>query len=123
VPRAQADFALNYTRPIMNGWNGMAAADLNFRGRENSYFASSLRSVPTLVPSVSTLVPESIPLSPYTLVNVRLGVIKDLWSVTAFVRNLTNKRAEISAINSTQDPDALLTVRPRTIGLTLTRTF
>jgi outer membrane receptor protein involved in Fe transport len=123
VPRAQADFALNYTRPIMNGWNGMAAADLNFRGRENSYFASSLLSVPTLVPSVSTLVPESIPLSPYTLVNVRLGVIKDLWSVTAFARNLTNKRAEISAINSTQDPDALLTVRPRTIGLTLTRTF
>jgi iron complex outermembrane recepter protein len=43
--------------------------------------------------------------------------------VTAFARNLTNKRAQISAINSTQDPDALLTVQPRTIGVTLTRTF
>jgi len=29
----------------------------------------------------------------------------------------------VSAINSSQDPDALLTVRPRTIGLTLTRIF
>jgi outer membrane receptor protein involved in Fe transport len=101
----------------MNGWDGMAAADLSFRGRENSYFSSALLSVGP--PPVH----ENIPLSPYTLVNLRLGVIKDLWSVTAFARNLTNKRAQISAINSSQDPDALLTVRPRTVGLTLTRTF
>jgi hypothetical protein len=43
--------------------------------------------------------------------------------VTAFARNLTDKRAQISAINSTQDPDALLTVQPRTIGVTATRKF
>jgi hypothetical protein len=29
----------------------------------------------------------------------------------------------VSAINSDQDPDALLTVRPRTLGLTVTRKF
>ena len=51
------------------------------------------------------------------------GVIKGPWSVTAFARNLTNKRAQISAINSSQDPDALLTVQPRTIGLDATRKF
>ena len=38
-------------------------------------------------------------------------------------RNVTNKRAEVSAINSSQDPHALLTVQPRTIGATLTRKF
>jgi iron complex outermembrane receptor protein len=65
----------------------------------------------------------NIKLAPYTLVALRAGVIKGPWSVTAFARNLTDKRAEVSAINSTQDPDALLTVRPRTIGLTLTRKF
>ncbi len=117
VPRFQADLGLNYTRPIMNGWDGMAAVDASFRGRENSYFSSALLSLGP--PPVH----ENVTLSPYTLVNLRLGVIKDLWSVTAFARNLTDKRAQISAINSSQDPDALLTVQPRTIGLSVTRKF
>jgi iron complex outermembrane recepter protein len=117
VPRFQADFGLNYRRPIINGWEGIVATDLSYRGRENSYFSSAVLSVGP------PLVYENVPLSPYSLVNLRLGVIKDLWSVTAFARNLTNKRAQVSAINSAQDPDALLTVRPRTIGLTATRKF
>jgi iron complex outermembrane recepter protein len=116
VPRFQANLGLNYTRPLVGDWIGMAATDVSFRGRENSYFASARISL-------DPLINENIPLSPYTMANVRLGVIKGLWSVTAFVRNLTDKRAQISAINSTQDPDALLTVQPRTIGLTATRKF
>jgi iron complex outermembrane recepter protein len=108
VPRIQADLGLNYTRPIVGDWEGVAATDITYRGRENSYFASNS---------------FNIPLESYTLVNLRLGTIKGPWNVTAFARNLTNKRAQISAINSTQDPDALLTVQPRTIGLSLTRKF
>jgi iron complex outermembrane recepter protein len=108
VPRTQASLGLNYTRPIVNDWEGMAAADLTYRGAENAYFASNSFNVP---------------LSSYTLVGLRLGVIKDLWNVTAFARNLTNKRAQVSAINSSQDPHALLTVQPRTIGLSVTRKF
>ena len=89
----------------------MAATDLSYRGRENSYFACPPRRQ------------LNIPLASYTLVNLRLGAIKDLWSVTAFARNLTDKRAQVSAINSAQDPDALLTIQPRTIGLTVTHKF
>jgi len=117
VPRFQANVGLSYRRPIVNGWEGMAATDLSFRGRENSYFSSAVLSVGP------PLVYENIPLASYTLVNLRLGVINGPWSVTAFARNLTDKRAQVSAINSSQDPDALLTVRPRTIGLTATRKF
>jgi outer membrane receptor protein involved in Fe transport len=108
VPRTQFNFGLNYTRPIMNGWDGMAATDITYRGKENSYFASNS---------------FNLPLSSYTLVGLRVGVLKDLWSVTAFARNLTDKRAQVSAINSSQDPDALLTIQPRTIGLKVTRKF
>jgi iron complex outermembrane receptor protein len=108
VPKFQADVGVNYTRPIGGDWQGVAAADVNYRGRVNSYFASNS---------------FNLPLASYTLVNLRAGVINGPWSVTAFARNLTNKRAEVSAINSTQDPDALLTVRPRTIGVTVTRKF
>jgi outer membrane receptor protein involved in Fe transport len=82
---------------------------VTYRGAVNSYFASNHAF--------------NIPLSSYTLVGLRMGVIQGPWSITAWARNLTNKRAEVSAINSSQDPDALLTVQPRTIGMTLTRTF
>jgi iron complex outermembrane recepter protein len=108
VPRTQANLGLNYTRPIQNGWEGMAAADITYRGAENSYFASNA---------------FNLPLPSYTTVALRLGLIKDEWSVTAFARNLTDKRAQISAINSSQDPHALLTIQPRTIGLSVTRRF
>ena len=44
-------------------------------------------------------------------------------SVTARVRNLTDNRAQVDAISSSQDPLARITVRPRTFGITLTRNF
>jgi len=86
----------------------MVATDATYRDGVDSYFTSNT---------------FNIPLAPYTLLGLRVGGIEGPWSVTAFARNLTNKRAQVSAINSTQDPDALLTVQPRTIGVTLTRTF
>jgi hypothetical protein len=43
--------------------------------------------------------------------------------VTAFVRILADKRAEVSVINTSQDPYGLLTVRPRTVGVTVNRKF
>ena len=109
VPKFQVSTGVNYRRPIGNGWDGFVAADANYRGRVDAYFTSNQAFHLTL-PS-------------YTLIGLRAGVIQGPWSVTAWAKNLTNRRAEVSAINSSQDPDALLTVRPRTIGVTLTRTF
>ena len=109
VPKFQFNLGANYTAPISGTWEGMAAADVMYRGSVNAYFASNTQF--------------NIPLDSYTVVNLRLGVINGPWSVTAFARNLTDKRAQVSAINSSQDPDALLTIRPRTLGLTATRKF
>jgi outer membrane receptor protein involved in Fe transport len=108
VPKFELNLGLNYRAPIANAWEGTLGTDVTYRDAENSYFASNS---------------FNLPLAPYTLLGVRAGLINGPWSVTAFARNVTNKRAQISAINSTQDPDALLTVQPRTIGLTLTRKF
>jgi iron complex outermembrane receptor protein len=109
VPKYQLNFGFNYTRPMAGDWQGVVATDVTYRDAVNAYFASNTQF--------------NLPLAPYTLVNIRLGLINGPWSVTAFARNLTDKRAQVSAINSSQDPDALLTVRPRTIGLTATRKF
>jgi iron complex outermembrane receptor protein len=108
VPKYQASLGLTYLRPIAKGWDGMVATDVTYRSGEDSYFSSNS---------------FNIPLQAYALVGLRMGVIEGPWSVTGFARNLTNKRAQVSAINSSQDPDALLTVQPRTVGLTLTRKF
>ncbi|MEP6549333.1 MAG: TonB-dependent receptor [Gammaproteobacteria bacterium] len=109
VPKFQINLGLNYTAPLTGTWQGVAAADVTYRDAANAYFASN-----TLF---------NIGLAPYTLLNLRLGVINGPWTVNLFARNLTDKRAEVSAINSSQDPNALLTVRPRTIGVNLTRKF
>ena len=109
VPKFQLNLGLNYTAPLTGTWQGVAAADVTYRDAENAYFASNAQ--------------YNIDLAPYTLLNLRLGVINGPWTANLFARNLTDKRAEVSAINSSQDPDALLTVRPRTIGVNLTRKF
>ena len=108
VPKVQFNLGFNYTRPIAGDWQGLIAADVSYRDAENAYFSSNT---------------FNLPLAAYTLLGLRAGVIEGPWSVTAFVRNATDKRAQVSAINSSQDPDALLTVQPRTVGLTLTRKF
>jgi outer membrane receptor protein involved in Fe transport len=108
VPKFQLDLGLNYTQPISAQWKGTVATDVFYRDAESAYFQSNIYNVP---------------LAPYTLVNLRAGVSNDAWTITAFARNLTDKIAQVSAINSIQDKDALLTVRPRTIGVTVTRRF
>jgi outer membrane receptor protein involved in Fe transport len=108
VPKFQLDLGLSYRRPIATDLDGVVGIDATYRDAENSYFASNS---------------FNLPLAAYTLLGIRAGVIQGPWTATAWVRNVTNKRAQISAINSTQDPDALLTVQPRTIGLTVTRKF
>jgi len=108
VPKLQFNVGLEYTHPITARWKGTLGTDINYRGAVDSYFSSNT---------------FNIPLDSYTLVNLRAGVLDEQWSITAFARNLTDKRAQISAINSTQDPYGFLTVRPRTVGLSINRKF
>jgi len=110
VPKFQLTLGLNYTAPISGNWQGVVATDVTYRDAESGYFAGTKNTF-------------NIALAPYTLMNLRLGLINGPWSATLFARNLTDKRAQVSVINSSQDPDALLTVRPRTVGLALTRKF
>jgi iron complex outermembrane recepter protein len=108
VPDFQVTFNLEAIWPIARDWQGDVATDVTYRGSEDSYFSSNSFNVP---------------LSSYTLWGLRAGFINGPWTVMAFAHNLTNERAQLSAINSSQDPHALLTVQPRTVGLSVTRKF
>ncbi|MFQ5348207.1 MAG: hypothetical protein ACE5ED_10250, partial [Rhodothalassiaceae bacterium] len=79
--------------------------DISYRGKTQTQFRAAS--------------PFNVPLDNYTLVNLKLGLSADKWDLTLFARNLTDKRAQVDAINAAQDPLAFLTVRPRTFGLDL----
>lgn len=106
----QFALGLNYTTPLYasSDWTGTLAADISYQGERNAYFEAS---------------PFNLALDSYTLLNLRASVSNDVWTATLFARNATDERAQVSAINSNQDPHALTTVRPRTIGIAITRDF
>ncbi len=110
VPPFQANISLDYTRPITDSLDWTLAGDITYRDDTNS--ATNLADDPF-----------NVHLNAYTLVSLRTALTHGPWTGTLFVRNLGDDRAQISAINSAQDPLALLTVRPRTVGVSLTRKF
>lgn len=109
VPRFLANAALSYSIPLTATVTANFRGDIQYRDATNSQTNARSRF--------------NVPLAPYTLVNLRAGVDWNEWNATVFVKNLTDKRAQIDAISSDQDPLALLTVRPRTVGLQVTRKF
>jgi outer membrane receptor protein involved in Fe transport len=110
VPPFEAALGVDYTAPlpVRSDWKWTLAADADHRGEENAYFAAN---------------PYNVALKAYTLLNLRAGISSGVWSTMIFARNVTDERAQVSAINSEQDPFAYLTVRPRTIGISITRNF
>ena len=61
----------------------------------------------------------------YQVVNLRAGVRGDSWEIAGFVNNLTDERAEL-ALDRERGLRArygFLTNQPRTIGVTLRKTF
>ncbi|GEQ98311.1 hypothetical protein JCM17844_19480 [Iodidimonas gelatinilytica] len=57
-----------------------------------------------------------MPLDSYTIVNLKAGITNDHWDLSVFAKNLFDKRAQVDAINSAQDPFSFITVRPFTFG-------
>jgi iron complex outermembrane recepter protein len=108
IPRLQFSTNLEYTHLVANDVLGVLAANLTYRGKTDAYFVSNTLNVP---------------LHSYSLLDLRMGVETGPWSVNLFARNVTNKRAEITALAAEGNPLYFFTVRPRTFGLNVTRTF
>lgn len=60
----------------------------------------------------------NVPLDSFSLLSARLGLESDTWNVALFGKNLLDEdNAAVDGINTNQDPRAIITARPRTIGL------
>jgi iron complex outermembrane recepter protein len=110
VPKFQGAISADYTAPISSSLRGTLAADLSYRGDSNTQLRGDQSRF-------------NVNLDSYALLNLRAAIETDVWTTTLFVRNVGDKRAEIDAISSTQDPLAIITLRPRTVGISFTRRF
>ncbi len=63
---------------------------------------------------------NDVPLDSFHLFGLRAALQADTWTVALFVKNLLDEdNAAYDGINSAQDPRAIITARPRTIGVQL----
>jgi outer membrane receptor protein involved in Fe transport len=115
VPKFQGSLSLDWKRPVAAATTLDLRADVTYRGSTQTQFNDKqLNGDPN---------PFNVQLAAYTLVNLRAGIEHGPWTASVFAQNVTDKRAQVDAISSNQDPLARLTVRPRTIGLSINRSF
>lgn len=110
VPKWQLSGAVQYAFPIMtDGLEGVLRADWSYRGATRIRFKE--------------IDPTNVPLDSYHLVNLRAGLRGENWQASIYAKNVFDKRAQIDAVNTSQDPLAYITVRPATYGVNLSYNF
>ena len=127
VPEWQFGVTASYVRPILGGKAvGMIRFDwAYYDDRANQYrpFKVDSNEQEITVGGQKVANPFYTKLDSYSLLNASAGISWDDWRATVFVDNVTDKRAEIDAIRSNQDPLGFLTVRPRTAGIRISKSF
>lgn len=113
TPRSSGAVFGDYRFPLQGDWSGVIGATVRAVGERPSSFNASIGVPPFTLKS-------------YVVADLRAGAENERWSLTAFIRNVGDERAQYSANTQflTTTNQALVTVaRPRTIGVTLGATF
>ena len=106
APRYKLYGGAEYDFPVLDGsWTARARADVSSIGL--SY--SSISNQPGTVNQ------------PYTTVNLRVGISRDLLDLTLFADNVGDARGELAALNNGSGESVL--IRPRTIGVSINKSF
>ena len=110
IPDWQFGISGAYHTPVFDGsWEATTRFDLSFMGDRGNQFRPNS--------------PFFVALNQYTVVNFQFILDNGSWRAAFFANNLTDKRAQIDAIRSQQDPLGFLTIRPRTVGGRLAKSF
>jgi outer membrane receptor protein involved in Fe transport len=98
----------DYSFPLSAKWTGRVGADWRYVGRTQDSFPNP-RQVRFVHPA-------------YDVLNLRIGVSNDRWTLTAYAKNLGNKLGQTSAINFGTFTRGSV-IQPRTFELSLSTTF
>jgi iron complex outermembrane recepter protein len=109
TPRFSGSLSADYTQPVGGGLDGFIGASARYVDVRDTAFEHSLTSENTTLP-------------PYTIVDLRVGVRKGPYEVTAFVRNIGDNRAVLGGVDSSGET-LLVIARPRTFGVSLSAKY
>ena len=110
--RFSGNFSLDQDFTITSAITGFAGASVSYVGSRLGIF----NSPPPAIPSRQYL-------SPYAKTDLRAGAKYESWTVNLFVNNLADKRGLLSGGLGTLNPAAFNYIQPRTVGLSIAKTF
>jgi iron complex outermembrane recepter protein len=106
--RFTAYFAAERSFTLSSSLTALLGADVRYVGDHMGQFNST---------------PERQYFPPYAQTDAHVGLIYDTWSATLFVNNVTDRRGLLAGGLGTYPPFAFTVIQPRTVGLTLSKTF
>lgn len=105
-PRTSGSFSAEYRKPVFGDFEGYLAGMVRYSDDRYSVFRSRTVSPVYRLPA-------------YGMLDLRTGIQSPRYSVELFVRNVTDKRAQLAA-NPFYNLAEVTVARPRTIGLAAT---
>jgi iron complex outermembrane receptor protein len=105
-PKWSGSLAVDYRTPVSGDWQAVVGATAKFVGQRHATLRSSLLQPDYLIPK-------------FALFDLRAGVESEHVDINLFVRNLTDKRAQLSATTA-NGINEVVVQRPRTIGVAVT---
>jgi len=105
----------NQDFPLWRGWTGFVGGAFDYVGLRYAEFASSSTSPRIQMPAYSTL-------------NLRMGALHELWLFNLFVNNVGDRRGIVGGFagaveTGNADQYAGTVIQPRTVGLSVARSF
>jgi iron complex outermembrane receptor protein len=117
--KVTASLSAQYDWSIGHGFSAFTGASLAYVGDRYAEFANIL---PTATDNEAF--GSRVKLPSYTTIDLRAGAYSDDWRLTAYVKNIGDKRGVVEATTrgGTSSPQAIF-LQPRTVGATLSRSF
>ncbi|WP_404478197.1 TonB-dependent receptor [Novosphingobium sp. BL-52-GroH] len=111
VPTFTGNFTAQYSTDLgIEGWSGYFRGDYSYRGKSGTELRPTATTYRTM--------------RPYSLVNLRVGADSENGLGFAFyVNNLFDKAGDVYITASTGAPTSKITNQPRTVGVTVSKTF
>jgi outer membrane receptor protein involved in Fe transport len=111
--RFSGNFSLDDEFPIAGGWRGFAGATVSYMGDREGAFQ--------FLQPAGSLQRQTFPA--YARTDLRAGLKYESWMANLFVTNLTDKRGVLNGGVADFPPYAFQYIQPRTVGLSVVKTF
>ena len=132
APKFTVGLSGDYDFALGRGWHGYVGASYQHIGRRSTDYAFSYP-----IPGVLPALPSSPTIPGFNTLNLRAGAKYDEWHIDLYVKNVTNERGIVQASSfqnfvpvagllnpiTGQTEDNATIITPRTIGISVSRTF